>query len=265
MEADWDTLILLDACRYDDFENQNDLPGTLDSRISQGPDSPKFIRENFAGRELHDTVYVTANPHVDRIDDGVFHAIVDDPLSSWDTKANCVRPETVTNAAIRAHDEYDDKRVIVHYMQPHDPPLGPTGDKLRDQLNLGGVDPNDQSDKIRLFEAVADGEIEVEKARKAYRETLDIVLEEVEELISEIDGKVVVSADHGEMFGEQPYPILGKLYEHYRHPHTVELCKVPWLVINHGPRRHTVSEPPTDTADTFEEDLEEKLEALGYR
>lgn len=265
MDEDWDTLILLDACRYDDFERQHDLPGTLESRISRGADSPEFINENFAGRESHDTVYVTANPHVQMIGENVFHAIFDSPLSNWDSKTKCVRPEEVTKAAMRAHEEYSDKRIIVHYMQPHDPPLGPTGEELRDRINLGGVDTTDRSDETRLFEAVANGDIEVEKARIAYRETLDIALDEVEKLLGEVDGRIVVSADHGEMFGEQPYPVLGELYEHYRHPHTVELCKVPWLVIDQGPRRHTISEPPTDSEDTSEENLEEKLEALGYR
>lgn len=265
INADWDTLILLDACRYDDFESQHDLPGRLEKRISRGADSPEFIKKNFAGRELHDTVYVTANPHVHMIDDDVFHAIIDDPLSKWDPKTKCVRPEEVTEAAKRAHEEYPNKRIIVHYMQPHDPPLGPTGDELREQIDLGGVETTEESSEVRLFEAVANGDIEVKKARKAYRETLDIVLKEVEELLAEIDGRVVVSADHGEMFGEQPYPILGRLYEHYRHPHTAELCKVPWLVIDRGSRRSTVSEPPVHTKDTADEGLEEKLEALGYR
>ncbi|WP_143421004.1 hypothetical protein [Halorubrum halodurans] len=265
MSEDWDTLILLDACRYDDFERQHDLPGTLESRISKGADSPEYIKENFAGRELHDTVYVTANPHVQMLDENVFHAIIDKPLSNWDPKTKCVRPEEVTTAAIRAHEDYSNKRIIVHYMQPHDPPLGSTGDEIREQFNLGGVHTTNQSEEPRLFEAVANGELDVEKARSAYRETLDIVLDEVNKLLAEINGRIVVSADHGEMFGEQPYPIIGKLYEHYRHPHTVELCKVPWLVIDQGSRRHTVSEPPTDTQSTSEEDLKEKLEALGYK
>lgn len=265
MDEDWDTLILLDACRYDDFKARCGPEGNLESHISRGSDSPEFIKENFVGREPHDTVYVTANPHVHMVDENVFHAVIDDPLSNWDEKTKCVRPEEVTEAAIRAHEEYPNKRIIVHYMQPHDPPLGPTGDELREQIDLGGVETSAESSEVRLFEAVANGDIEVKKARKAYRETLDIVLEDVEELLAEIDGRVVVSADHGEMFGEQPYPILGRLYEHYRHPHTAELCKVPWLVADRGSRRSTVSETPVDTEDTADEGLEEKLEALGYR
>lgn len=265
MNEDWDTLIILDACRYDDFKDQYSNGGTLESRLSVGSDSPEFIEKNFIGRKLHDTVYVTANPHVRMIDDGVFHTIIDTPLSRWDQETGCVRPKAVTEAAIQAHNRYSNKKIIVHYMQPHDPPLGETGNRLREELNLGGVKSLKNEDAKRMFEAVARGDISIDIAREAYRETLDIVLSEVEKLFNEIEGRIVVSADHGEMFGEQPYPILGRLYEHYNHPYTIPLCKVPWLTINQGTRRRVLSEDPIKDYSSEQENLDEKLKALGYR
>jgi len=35
-DEDWDTLILLDACRYDMFKSNSQLEGSLSSRISKG-------------------------------------------------------------------------------------------------------------------------------------------------------------------------------------------------------------------------------------
>jgi len=64
MSEDWDNLILLDACRYDAFSKVNTLKGNLEERVSKGSTSKEFIKSNFVGRELHDTVYITANPYV---------------------------------------------------------------------------------------------------------------------------------------------------------------------------------------------------------
>ena len=269
MEEDWDTLVLLDACRFDSFECVNKIPGELQSRISQGVDSDEFVKKNFRGRTLHDTVYVTANPHVEMLDGDEFHDVVTEPLSEWDSEIQCVLPEQVTQSAIRAHQKYPRKRIIVHYMQPHDPPLGPTARELREEHQIGGTlaEEGSSTPQDRVLELVARGEIPVERARTAYRESLDIVLSEVSALLSEVSGKIVVSSDHGELFGEQPYPLLGPLYEHYRNPRIEELCRVPWFIPDFdGERRDTVGEEPVESG-TYpgRVDIEQQLEALGYK
>src|SRR5699024_1517067 len=43
---DWDTLVILDACRYDEFVRRSDLPGITEHRISRGSTSPEFVRGN---------------------------------------------------------------------------------------------------------------------------------------------------------------------------------------------------------------------------
>lgn len=268
MSEDWDTLVLLDACRYDDFKQINDIPGDLQSQISKGVDSAEFIQKNFVGNDFHDTVYVTANPHVNSIPDDTFHEIISAPVKNWDDKLQCVPPEMVTEAAIAAHRDFPDKRIIVHYMQPHDPPLGPTADQIRERFDIGGpVSEQQERDGDRIMELVASGEVDEDLVREAYRETLDIVLNDVKRLLQEISGKVIVSSDHGEMFGESPYPFLGKLYEHYNNPKTVELCKVPWFVIDdESDRREIISEAPTNQSrDVDDSDIERQLEALGYK
>ncbi|GAB3691594.1 hypothetical protein GCM10028857_29150 [Salinarchaeum chitinilyticum] len=263
---DWDTLILLDACRFDDFQEINTLSGELEQRISRGVDSREFIENNFVARDLSDTVYVTANPHVHRIGDDVFCEIITEPLSNWNTDLQCVPPGEVTKAAINAHNEYPNKRIIVHYMQPHDPPLGPTANEIRSTLNINGPRAKEQCQGKRIMELVAAGEIPVDKARKAYRETLKIVLDEVDCLLTDVSGKVVISSDHGEMFGERPYFFLGPLYEHYRNPKTRELCEVPWFIVKtDGKRREIKRGMTTKQSAANNANIQEQLEALGYR
>jgi hypothetical protein len=77
---DWDTLLVLDACRYDMFAEQSSLPGRLESRISRGSNTVKFPTGNVASRSLLDSVYVTANSqlyHNRQQLHAKFHAVVD--------------------------------------------------------------------------------------------------------------------------------------------------------------------------------------------
>jgi len=267
IDEDWDTLILLDACRLDDFESVNHIRGDLSSRISRGVDSYQFISENFVNRRLHDTVYVTANPHVSLLNGDEFHAVITDPLDDWDGELGCVRPESVTKAATDAHRQFPNKRIIVHYMQPHDPPLGSTGQLLRNNHQVLGMNHSDSSQVgDRVMPLVAKGVISTATARQAYRETLSIVLEEVKSLAEVVDGKVVVSADHGEHFGEKPYTILPPLYEHYKNPRTVELCKVPWLILDSSEgRREIETTQPDEESAMNPKTVDIQLKALGYR
>lgn len=263
MAEDWDILILLDACRFDDFDRVNTLDGKLESRFSRGADSVQFLHRNFSGRTLHDTVYITANPHAVKLSENVFHTLVDDPLEEWDADKQCVPPEAVTTAARRANDAYPQKRLIIHYMQPHDPPLGPTAARIRREFPLAGPTRENQQNRVRIMEAVASGDIPVERARRAYRETLEIVLEEVRHLQPTLEGKLVISADHGELFGER-YPLLGQLYEHFEHPRTPALCTVPWFIIESETRRPVRAEPPKKTSVADQEKVQKQLDALGY-
>lgn len=131
MNEDWDNLLILDACRYDIFTDRIDLEGTLESRISMGSTSEEFMERNFVGEQFHDTVYVNANPYIPKLglDDDTFHAVVD-CLDDWDIELETVPPEPVARAARNAHERYSDKRLIIHFMQPHAPFIGEYGREM---------------------------------------------------------------------------------------------------------------------------------------
>jgi len=76
IQKEWDNLLILDACRYDMFEKQWNFGGELRRVRSPASWSWGFLKESFAGRELHDTVYITANPYTYKLPDGTFHAVV---------------------------------------------------------------------------------------------------------------------------------------------------------------------------------------------
>lgn len=102
---------------------------------------------------------------------------------------------------------------------------------------------------------------------RAYRENLEAVLPAVERLLSELDGRTVVTADHGQLFGERLFSIPIRKYGHPPGLYPEELVKVPWHVFDEGPRREIVSEerPGKSSRDTEDEELaRERLRDLGY-
>lgn len=259
-EEDWDNLLILDACRYDEYRRHVDGDGQrvggggrLERRTSRGSTTHQFIRGNFGGRNLYDLVYVGANGWYTTLQDEIDSAIYDfihverdavDELTS--------RPETVTDTAIEAADRYPNKRLVVHYMQPHQPYLGPTGRRLE----------HDGA----LYRTVRKNHLDRADVVRAYRENLVLVLDEVERLVDELDGKTVVTADHGELLGERQRPLPVRYYGHPDGVYVSELLTVPWHVYESETRKEVVAEVPVESnRDADDDGVEDHLRALGYR
>ncbi|MFH1785862.1 MAG: hypothetical protein ABH842_05525 [Candidatus Micrarchaeota archaeon] len=124
VDQEWDNLIILDACRYDSFSNalnEIELKGKLEKVVSQGSSTLEFLTKNFRERHNEDIVYVTTNPYVHTITRDSFHKTINLWTDSWDQKLGVVHPSKVTEKGIETKNKYKNKRLIVHYMQPHAP------------------------------------------------------------------------------------------------------------------------------------------------
>jgi len=263
MENGWDNLVILDACRYDYFARQNTFDGKLTREISRGKKSWQFIEENFAGRELHDTVYVTANPFSTDIKEGTFYHTKHLHATDWNEEIGTVQPADVVEAAFEAHGEHPDKRIIVHFMQPHRPYLGETADALRERLEIQGYGRHNEG--IQIWGAVKQGDVSIEEIRDAYSESLGVALEHVEDLLEGLSGKSVVTSDHGEMLGERVSPFTTRVWGHMEGFSTQTLREVPWLVINSRDRREIHKSTPIESTSNLDgKEIEGRLEALGY-
>ena len=258
---DWDYLIILDACRYDMFKEQSSLPGTLESIESRASATEEFLEANFDGREFLDTVYVTGSPMLHRHRNKIetqFHDIVNVwKEDGWNEEYRTVLPETMTEAAIEARDRYPNKRLLVHYLQPHYPFLGPTG---QEHFDLDRLD-------FEWYKLLS-GDLDVSDAvvKRAFKENLDLVLPEVDRLFSEFSGKTVVTADHGQVIGERGFPLPIREYGHPRGIYSEGLVKVPWLTYENGDRPEIIAEN-REKSGTTEQDRKtarERLEHLGY-
>ena len=270
-EEDWDTLIVLDACRYDMFESVCQIEGKLSSRVSKGSSTPEWLRANFAERDLRDTVYVTANPHLERNRDEwniSLHKIINVWLEDgWDKETGTVRAETMTEAAVKAADRFPNKRLVVHYMQPHYPfvPSTTKFDKTHLQSIDGeGSDPSGENVWNQKFTGMLD--ISRDELWSMYVENLKYALDSVEQLLEKLSGKIVITSDHGNYVGERASPIPIREYGHPRGLYDWPVVRVPWMEITRGERReiHHGSKMSSGS-DIEDEKLTKRLQNLGYR
>lgn len=255
MEEEWDNLIILDGCRYDYFREYNWIKGKLERRISLGSHTEEWVKKNFQG-DYPDTVYVSGNPYISEVKlmeffgKVPFHHLEEVWSYRWDENAGTVRPESITSAALAAQKKYPNKRLIMHYMQPHWPFLSAPelsrarlrSKKLRPiQMNLGwkllqklaerypdfslALKKRTRKEGGNVWDHARQGRIDIEKIRKAYVKDIRIVLKEVESLLKDLDGKSVVTSDHGNLFGEH------WIYGHPAGFRFKELVEVPWLKV----------------------------------
>jgi len=266
-DKDWDNLLILDACRYDAFADavsDFDLPGELDYDYSRGACTIEFLMANLQGRDLSDTVYVTATSMLyrmmvlnDELDHNL-HAVVDVWEDAIDVGEWGVRPERMAERMHEINEEYPNKRLVVHFIQPHIPFIGEYGSQRFEDADIwrrhlqNNLDASD------------------EELWRAYRENLEVVLPNVRDLLYELPGKSVVTSDHGQLIGERGFPIPFKEYGHPVGIYPEELVKVPWQVYQNGARKRIVAEAPKEAAyeEKDSEELDTKAEAhlknLGY-
>ncbi len=139
LEEDWDYIIVLDAARYDVFEEVygDYLTGDLEKRESKASATPEWVTKVFDRR--HNLNYFSTNPFInsiglplneigavdyDTVPSRHITNIIDLWEEDWDRNLGTVRPEDVNERVLNELDELPDRRTVIHYMQPHAPFLG---------------------------------------------------------------------------------------------------------------------------------------------
>lgn len=262
--SDWDYLIILDACRYDYFkQNYSDfLEGDLEKKKSKGTTTPEWLRKTFTSR--YNYRYFAANPYVNSLGKAhedwnpakAFQKIEDVWSTDWNQEQNTVLPGDMTDRVIQ---EIDDRKTIIHYIQPHRPYIScPQEEKVWNlQKQIVGEKTEKTSTKRKIIEKTRPiwskffwklpyrtrwkikdliglenphwgalvQEIGEEKVQQHYQQDLRTALEEVARLVENLDGKVVVTADHGESLGEN------NTWGHQAESGKSKQYTVPWLRI----------------------------------
>ncbi|MDR5657393.1 hypothetical protein RH831_09395 [Halodesulfurarchaeum sp. HSR-GB] len=257
-DYDWDLLVVLDACRPEwmrAVKGEYDFINTIETIHSVGSHSEEWISNTFASEhsnQMAKSAYVTGNHYAEDLEHSAlkeFKSAHD--FGSWAYDSASPPANMITDLAIRTARQKEWSKLIVHYMQPHKPFLkrGNTREEYTvDKESLGHL----------LYHRYFNGELTVADLHAAFTDNLRYVLEEVKLLLENVHApKTVITADHGQAFGEDG------LYDHIpgvKHPSVRE---VPWVKTS---AKDTESLYPREyeAADYDNKTVQENLKKLGY-
>lgn len=251
-DTDWDLLIVLDACRYDTLAGIAE-GAVVECAVSPVSSTPEFLTAVGETELFNDTVYVSANPQTDEFRPSnslVKHVPLYD--EGWDDDLSTVPAERVYETATAAVREGE--RTVAHTIQPHYPHVYRYDGEVRPVV--GGLHPNefDWTNKHpNLQGLLVNGRFNLEDAHASYVSAVRHAWEEAHRtatILSDEGYRVVVTSDHGELFGEWGFA---------EHPVGVRLkrvVEVPW--IEYSPRLERADNSNVG------DDVQGRLQSLGY-
>ena len=230
---DWDTLIVLDACRFDLFSYYVNDSENLTKILSPGSSTPEWLEKNFSDHNMKDVVYISANPYASHIKltnmigHNPFYKIIEVWKNSWNDQLGTVHPSIVNKTTIKVICSYPNKRYLIHYMQPHYPFIGKirisADGMIKDDFFLNS---NGKKETYTVWGKLWRREISVNQAWQAYASNLEFVLNYVKALLPNLTGKICITSDHGNIFGK-----FGVFYGHPPKTYLRELIEVPWFEV----------------------------------
>jgi hypothetical protein len=255
-EREWDILIILD-CMTCEMVNrcvdEYSFLSDMDSIVSVGSTSTEWMEKTFTQNylsEVNNTLYITGNTHShDWINYEYFYNVKEVWKEGWHVDSKTVPPRRITDTAIHHHRKSDPKRMILHYMQPHQPFINLNGTSLYEDSN------NMTLEELHYLEGYSREEI-----LDAYVGNLRAVLDDIVLLLSNISGdKVVISADHGEALGEK------SVWGHPRGAGIKKVNIVPWFETTAtDTKEYEPDYTPIEESQATNAEVMEKLSQLGY-
>jgi hypothetical protein len=183
--------------------------------------------------------------------------IVDVWENSWNSEVGTVLPEDLNSVFKDRINNLANRRTVLHYMQPHKPFIG-HGKSRMENMKRNSVEKIHAEDTSLLPESITErlsyvvsklensetamklglmmslnpssfiraavGDTD-ERMKQHHKENMRRAMENAKEIIKEVDGKVIITSDHGEAFGEKG--VWGHHIETYIPP----LVEVPWLEV----------------------------------
>jgi hypothetical protein len=255
MDERWDIALILDACRYDVFKEVHMKylsSGRLEKRVGAS-DTFDWLHSVFNGNETKNTVYISAHPGING--QGIvwgdfnakerFYKVYDAWLEAWDWDLGSSPPDKVARIAEKAIDDNPNRKIVVHFMQPHFPyrnapcpstyfdlrctkrnaELGMVLERLLRNL-IAALDIGFSRFRMAYWKLkkllqlnfledlneIYWREYSLQDLKHFYKDNLEWVLESAGTLVEKFsDERIVITSDHGEAFGE-----AGDLFHLYR-------------------------------------------------
>jgi len=236
----WKYLIILDACRYDTFAKvykeyiDEDRIITFKKIKTYARDTREWLNKNFNDGVYPNIIYISTNPFINskgiipkRGFDATKHffKIIDVWETGW--RNGTVPPDEVTKTAIATSHIYPNKKLIIHYVQPHEPYIWE--ENYSQEKVFGGFGKSDLKTKVitsllnhlfpheTLWRILKKTKIQPtwntakiwmeggrEAVIEAYENNLRRALSSLSNLIN-IKGIKIITADHAELLGEGGY------------------------------------------------------------
>lgn len=287
-EDDWDICCVVDACRWDLWEDIADKRWpAAESAWSVGSASPEWYGNTFDPENIPDCErigVITANPFASKDSGRMPHLLGDaTPLhkqydlehveyvheAAWGCEVesgylDVVHPAEVTNRAWEVWQEEDLDRLVLHYMQPHIP-FRSRPEWFGERENLANFAEADrdgetpyQQESTEVWKRLAAGDLEPDAVWAGYRDNLRWVREDIDRLRTAVgeETELLLTSDHGNAMGEWG------LSSHPPRIHVSPLRRVPWVTVS-GDGGEWVETSVESGAQ--QQELETKLHALGYK
>lgn len=235
-ETAWRYLLVLDACRYDDFA---EIVGAL----WPGGALHQVDTDALDTRLWYQYHWSLPHPHVSLISASPVPWVrelnvvknFNGCVPVWMPEANIgqggvVYPETMMGViAVKARNT-PGRRWVCHFVQPHLPYI--TADGLA--FLRGELDADLRGDNWLKRSPTVYDKVQAwgrrhgwERLRGYYQETLEFTLGVIKRRLTELPpGRVVITSDHSELIGERG------LYGHPRPAGKELLCTVPWFEVS---------------------------------
>lgn len=247
LEKDWKYLALFDACRYDYFKEMYRLSlgsiGHLQKARCTSLGTIEWQKELLG--DCSDVIYLNTTIRFDcRFAEHGFFKVVNVWEKGWSKKLGTTPAKAVNDAFIEQVKKHPDKRIILHYMQPHTPYVllgGQPSNTIKKHLNeergekhqiISDLISESTAWTIKKWLRIKPSlPIEAHYMKfgkhgviEAYKNEIRLVLYHVQKLIIAYPGNWVLTADHGVTVGER-----GR-FGHCR-VNKKEVYEVPWLEI----------------------------------
>ena len=263
LTMDWDHLIVLDACRLDVFQKvykEFFTNSQLKSIISPGSSTMEVVKKIFnddTKAYLRDVIFINSNPVIDNTLGTstlkeIFHKYIPVWKKYWNWEIGTVKPENVYKVTLKIFINHPNKRFMIWFLQPHFPYLSKKFSHInylgRNFMNKSYMKSFNSNFKILyhiFFNLIKKGSLcagipesvcdyckkHPKEILEAYISNLLVVLFYAKRLTQILPGKIVITSDHGEAFGEKIKLFGIQVYGHPSRVKILSLIQVPWLEI----------------------------------
>jgi len=223
----WDVMIVLDACRYDEFVEcikKSDIIGNYMKVDSQALHTAMWYEKNW---KMENDVNLISGHGILWLEEFSIFKRFKNPYGFFNNeRKKWIYPGFNFSKLLEYQIKYPGMKTLVHIIPPHLPFLGKMGHEFMKELDVINPHTTEGHGNMNAYNRITQyGRIHGwDRPRKCYMENILFAIIWIEKFIDRMKGQVIITADHGELLGE------GGIYGH-DNSHGDILRSVPWFEV----------------------------------